>query len=55
MMVPLVNQYAQAGYMMGWADVAYIETLPKIRGLLTKNIKVSTSALKSEVTAWTMV
>lgn len=30
MMVPLVNQYAHAGYMTGYADVEYIESLPKI-------------------------
>lgn len=30
MMVPLVNQYAHAGYMAGYADVEYIESLPKI-------------------------
>lgn len=39
MMVPLVNQYAQAGYMMGWADVAYIETLPKIPWIVDKEYK----------------
>lgn len=30
MMVPLVNQYAHAGYMAGYADTEYIEMLPKI-------------------------
>lgn len=30
MMVPLVNQYAHAGYMAGYADAEYIETLPKV-------------------------
>lgn len=29
MMVPLVNQYAHAGYMSGYADAVYIESLPK--------------------------
>lgn len=28
--VPLVNQYAHAGYLCGYADAEYIETLPKI-------------------------
>ena len=28
--VPLVNQYAYAGYMCGYADAEYIETLPRI-------------------------
>lgn len=39
MMVPLVNQYAQAGYMAGWSDVAYIETLPKIPWIVDKEYK----------------
>lgn len=30
MMVPLVNQYAHAGYMTGYADAVYVESLPKI-------------------------
>lgn len=30
MMVPLVNQYAHAGYMAGYADAVYVESLPKI-------------------------
>lgn len=30
MMVPLVNQYAHAGYMAGYADAVYIDSLPKI-------------------------
>lgn len=28
--VPLVNQYAYAGYLCGYADAEYIETLPTI-------------------------
>lgn len=28
--VPLVNQYAHAGYLSGYADIEYIETLPTI-------------------------
>lgn len=30
MMVPLVSQYAHAGYMSGFADVSYMDSLPKI-------------------------
>ena len=30
MMVPLVSQYAHAGYMAGFADGVYMESLPKI-------------------------
>jgi len=28
--VPLVSEFAQAGYLGGYGDVEYIETLPKI-------------------------
>lgn len=30
MMVPLVSQYAHAGYMSGFADSEYMESLPKV-------------------------
>lgn len=39
MMVPLVNQYAHAGYMAGYADVEYIETLPKIPWIVDHEYK----------------
>lgn len=39
MMVPLVNQYAQAGYMHGWADVDYLEALPKIPWIVDMEYK----------------
>jgi transcriptional regulator with XRE-family HTH domain len=39
MQVPLVNQYAYAGYMSGLADTEYIETLPKIPFVLDKEYK----------------
>lgn len=29
-MIPLVSQYAQAGYLCGFADEDYIETLPRV-------------------------
>lgn len=29
-MIPLVSQYAQAGYLSGFADAEYMETLPRI-------------------------
>lgn len=39
MHVPLVNQYAYAGYMSGSGDTEYIETLPKIPFVLDKEYK----------------
>lgn len=39
MMVPLVNQYAHAGYMSGYADEEYVETLPKIPWIVDKEYK----------------
>lgn len=39
MMVPLVNQYAQAGYMKGWADEDYLEALPKIPWIVDMEYK----------------
>lgn len=35
-MVPLVNQYAHAGYLCGYADAEYIETLPTIPFIIDK-------------------
>lgn len=29
-MIPLVSQYAQAGYLSGFADAEYMETLPRV-------------------------
>lgn len=39
MHVPLVNQYAYAGYMSGSGDTEFIETLPKIPFVLDKEYK----------------
>lgn len=39
MMIPLVNQYAHAGYMAGYADTEYIETLPKIPWIIDHDYK----------------
>lgn len=39
MMVPLVNQYAHAGYMSGYADEEYVEALPKIPWIVDKEYK----------------
>ncbi|MCJ2380668.1 S24/S26 family peptidase [Parabacteroides sp. AGMB00274] len=39
MLVPLVNQYAHAGYMSGYADEEYVETLPKIPWIVDKEYK----------------
>jgi transcriptional regulator with XRE-family HTH domain len=39
MQVPLVNQYAYAGYMSGFADNEYIDALPKIPFILDKEYK----------------
>ena len=39
MMVPLVNQYVHAGYMSGYADEEYVETLPKIPWIVDKEYK----------------
>ena len=36
MNVPLVNQYAYAGYPAGYADIEYIEKLPKIPWIVEK-------------------
>lgn len=37
--VPLVNQYAHAGYLCGYADAEYIETLPTIPFLIDKEAR----------------
>ena len=39
MMVPLVNQYAHAGYMTGYADAVYVESLPKIPWIVDHEYK----------------
>lgn len=39
MLVPLVNQYAHAGYMAGYADAEYIETLPKVPWIVDHEYK----------------
>ncbi|WP_445454065.1 S24 family peptidase [Flavobacterium sp. 25HG05S-40] len=39
MEVPLVNQYAYAGYMNGYGDREYMETLPRIPFILDKEYK----------------
>ena len=39
MQVPLVNQYAYAGYLSGFADNEYIENLPKIPFILDKEYR----------------
>ena len=37
--VPLVNQYAHAGYLCGYADTEYIESLPKIPFIIDQEAK----------------
>ncbi|WP_293713501.1 helix-turn-helix domain-containing protein [uncultured Parabacteroides sp.] len=37
--VPLVNQYAHAGYLCGYADAEYIESLPKIPFIIDQEAK----------------
>ncbi|MAX81717.1 MAG: peptidase S24 [Crocinitomicaceae bacterium] len=39
MEVPLVNQYAHAGYMKGFADQYFIEELPKVPFIVDKEYK----------------
>lgn len=39
MYVPLVNQYAYAGYLSGYADEEYVERLPKIPFLVDREYK----------------
>lgn len=39
MQVPLVNQYAYAGYLGGYGDEEYLESLPKIPFILDKEYK----------------
>lgn len=39
MMVPLVNQYAHAGYMSGYAEAEYIDALPKIPWIVDHEYK----------------
>lgn len=39
MLVPLVNQYAHAGYMSGYADEEYMDALPKIPWIVDKEYK----------------
>lgn len=39
MLVPLVNQYAHAGYMIGYADNEYMETLPRIPWIVDREYK----------------
>lgn len=38
-MIPLVSQYAYAGYMHGYSDADYIETLPKIPVFVDHELK----------------
>ena len=39
MEVPLVNQYAYAGYLRGFADAEFVENLPKMPWLVNKEYK----------------
>lgn len=39
MHVPLVNQYAYGGYMRGFSDVTYIDTLPKTPWMVEREYK----------------
>ena len=39
MHVPLVNQYAYAGYLSGFADTEYVDNLPKIPFILDKEYR----------------
>lgn len=39
MMIPLVNQYAYAGYLGGFGDESYVEELPKIPYLADREYK----------------
>lgn len=39
MMIPLVSQYAYAGYMSGYGDAEYIETLPTIPVFIDRELK----------------
>ena len=39
MQVPLINQYAYAGYLSGFADSEYMENLPKIPFILDKEYR----------------
>lgn len=38
-MIPLVSQYAYAGYLSGYSDPEYIESLPKVPAILEKEGK----------------
>lgn len=38
-MIPLVSQYAQAGYLCGFSDEEYMETLPKVPIIVDHEIK----------------
>ena len=38
-MIPLVSQYAQAGYLSGFGDEEYIKTLPKVPIIVDHEIK----------------
>ena len=39
MTVPLVNQYAYAGYLSGWADAEYLDILPRVPFIVDKEYK----------------
>lgn len=38
-MIPLVSQYAYAGYLSGYADTEYVETLPKLPVIVDHQLK----------------
>lgn len=46
MYVPLVNQYAYAGYLSGYADAEFIESLPKVPFLVDKEYRGSYCAFE---------
>lgn len=46
--VPLVNQFAQAGYLCGFQDAAYIATLPTIPFIIDHEAKGNYELLKLE-------
>ncbi len=41
MYVPLVNQYAYGGYLRGYSDAEFVESLPKVPWLVDKEYKGS--------------
>lgn len=52
MNVPVIHIKAQCGYLAGYGDTEYIDTLPTMPVIVDKTYHGNTAYLKQKVTVW---